>query len=1049
MIQIKRYFITLVALFAMLALGGCGGGDNASSTVGESLENTQSVSLVEASKIQFSTATVQEKSSGTIATTSGGETIFSLTVRYQKNLNENYDVSIDMTAVEIDGCEVSNVVFTPNPVVLNGNLNSTEALTVSGNVNSDCQNDTRYTLGGTVNISNGENRTQESLLVSSQSLTDVAVEEGATDAVIDPDAPQTDEGYMFGNTNAPVPITPNQQTYELRVQLLKDELVAEGKEITLKAFDAVYGNVKDYSVTTGTDGYAVFEYTAPATLPESGTTVTLTFVYIDANNTELTKEFTLKFESADVPTEDELVDTSSYHIDLLPTVLSISEAEETQPITLQVLNTNNVPVAGIAVYATTGGLANGVLSQYEGVSDANGKVSFSYTAPQTLPTTPVEIKFAFENATDAKEQIVTVNFIPTTYSMESDANITVSALDSDYPISVTVKAQEGSDPVQPAVGAVVIAEVLDAVNGSLATYEVTVGDSGVATFMYHSPVRTLPENNVSVKFYLKEDMTQTAETKLLFDPVVVDTVAQVYLSPASLIITEANVTKKITIVTVNADNIGISTELQVEQPNNGTDYGHFDLSTVTTDASGYAELLYTAPSDISNLDERNITITELSQNITQQLRIGFTTLTSSKNYEIVERVPDNLEVDGFGSMGIRIEEVGAEGKLIDDSNVKEVNVTTLFENMLLVGAGETMMQYSGIADQGGIKLEAQHLSGVAMVEVSALINDGENDVVITKLVPVTVLSGSVTSMSLAYVGSEVDESGLFLNHYVLHAVDQYANPAKEGLVFHPALVSGTKVVVPNPLMVGGTGELLNGTPSFRDNGTSFADVSAEDNDRVIVMPNLRDYYVQDYIGNWKISEVISEHELAFESVFSGEEKENLSYVIGSDKRAFDGGLLIATADVANPDGLFVLGKDGTAPLEVKFDPVLAGHTYVMGAYIDDGNRTGVAIKEAFRWGGYTSTTKEVDNDGSSYTVGLQLGIEGGGSAEHLKELTLASDSFVLDHPEECDINVSASDFTTDDNGYVVLEVITAGSDDEVKTCSVTWNKNPGSILYEY
>ena len=79
----------------------------------------------------------------------------------------------------------------------------------------------------------------------------------------DPTSPPSEvSGYAFDNATTPMEITQANKDYTLKVQLLNDGFVAVGETVQLRAFSALYGDVASYSVTTGADGYANFDYTS-------------------------------------------------------------------------------------------------------------------------------------------------------------------------------------------------------------------------------------------------------------------------------------------------------------------------------------------------------------------------------------------------------------------------------------------------------------------------------------------------------------------------------------------------------------------------------------------------------------------------------------------------------------------------------------------------------------------------------------------------------------------------------------------------------------------
>jgi hypothetical protein len=518
--------------------------------------------------------------------------------------------------------------------------------------------------------------------------------------------------------------------------------------------------------------------------------------------------------------------------------------------------------------------------------------------------------------------------------------------------------------------------------------------------------------------------------------------------PASFTVTSPGETQDITIVTVNSENFGISTDIQLEQPNNGTDYGSFDTTDVTTDATGKAVVQYTAPSDITSLLERNITITETSQNISKELNIKFTTNTTpgqTTNYEIVADVPGSFAVDSIDKFGIKISEIGNPSNVISNDNVNEVNLTSTFSNMLVFANDTDNTTYTALGENTNILIESKTLSGIAIIEVSASIFDGTNIVNITASIPVTIISGPVTGMSMVYIGSIpscVSTPQLHGDKYLIHAVDKYANPAQEVRIT-PTLINGRKVTQQN------TGQINNpGTPDFTDVSVDFIASNVTTDDRLIVTLDAN-HYDQRYLGNWSLNSITT-NELEFDEIYTGVTTSGLSYVVGDEKRVLGTDLVLA--HIVDPANKYITDSSGALEVEVCFDPALAAHTVTLAAHvIDRGVRTGISAKKAFRWSDFASSATTIDNDGLEQDVSVNLSI-GGDIIEPLIDLDVLVSSFIVKTEPHCQITTTTNSVTTDGTGNVTLSVSTDGNTSAtggVDECTLEWNTEPTSILYEY
>jgi hypothetical protein len=523
-------------------------------------------------------------------------------------------------------------------------------------------------------------------------------------------------------------------------------------------------------------------------------------------------------------------------------------------------------------------------------------------------------------------------------------------------------------------------------------------------------------------------------------------VRKMYITPDSFAINSPDEEQEITIVTVDARNNGLSTTVQLEQPHNGTDYGQFESNSVTTNESGYAVIKYKAPKDISGLVERNITVTETSRNIRRVLNIQFNTITHVSQYEIEAITPDAFPVDKRDYLTIKIVNI-SNGQVINDKDVKDVILKSKMSNMLLFENGQDQISYKELGENNAIVVQSQTLSGVAIIEVTATVFDGVKDIQFSTSIPVTIISGPVTALSIPYVssgGCSSDPTGMLsANKHLVHAVDKYSNPAKVRIT--PTLINGTKLVVPNPNYGAGTGQ-MSSVSTFSDNSASFGTLSTED--RLIITPNPghTDY---SYLGNWTIEEVLNEHKLKLSERYEEGTHGGLSYVIGNEERLLGRDTVIA--HVVDPSGKYETDENGMLLLEVCFDPKLAGHTFTLGAYAQGEVRTGIATIAAFRWDQYVSEEAEVDNDSLIHTVYLGLGI-GGKSNEHLMDVDINPLSILVEKEPHCTIDYGQSNFHTDAGGNVRIVLNTDGNTSEtggVDKCKLKWDAKPGSILYEY
>jgi len=152
----------------------------------------------------------------------------------------------------------------------------------------------------------------------------------------------------FFNATTPMQITQKNTKYEIKAQILKDGFAAPGKEVKVKAFPRQYGSIKNMSAVTGDDGYAIFTYESPITLPPSGTRTKIQLVN-DDNGSVITQDIELAFKPTGLPPVPP-VDTTGMKLAIAPDTMSVSQPDERVAINTY-LYTNDGPVANIRVRA--------------------------------------------------------------------------------------------------------------------------------------------------------------------------------------------------------------------------------------------------------------------------------------------------------------------------------------------------------------------------------------------------------------------------------------------------------------------------------------------------------------------------------------------------------------------------------------------------------------------------------------------------------------------------------------------------------------------------
>ncbi|SFV71388.1 hypothetical protein MNB_SV-13-2039 [hydrothermal vent metagenome] len=402
----------------------------------------------------------------------------------------------------------------------------------------------------------------------------------------------------------------------------------------------------------------------------------------------------------------------------------------------------------------------------------------------------------------------------------------------------------------------------------------------------------------------------------------------------------------------------------------------------------------------------------------------------------------SIKIEDSVNLLIRIYKKENNATTIDDANVHNVTLTSEFPDMLKFNVNGTESTTTSYLDkaQNSLRIDSFTKAGIAIIKASATIFDGEKNVTIEQDFSYTIMSGSISSLSLVYVDTNYD-NGLFFDHYIVHAVDKYGNPANKGEHIYAGVVNGLEFsskdnVTPLNYDSGTIGKGDPATFSVNSTDSEFGNVVVQ-KDRVIVLAS-DDRHDSRYLGGWSVQSVDSDTRLTLDKKYDGASIGNLSFVIGSEDRADTCGNTLALADLDSQDNSYTIGENGTADLVLRYDPYLVGKDVYMyvNAYTIDG-RVGTPLKKKLYGKGITSTDKTCTTVGNcSTTLSFTVNERGG---EALKNVAVP-----IKYEGSCQpisgktVKVAVLGCT----GTIYTETNSTDADDP---CSISWD---GSIYYD-
>ena len=847
--------------------------------------------------------------------------------------------------------------------------------------------------------------------------------------------------YKFVNATN-LTVTSANAPYTISVDLI-DTATGVGvpnENVTISTISNVYGSIASSTVQTDSAGKASFAYTSPVQLTAGTETATLS--YTDSNGQMITTTINIVVTPPAGGTQYSFINATN---------LNVTAANAPYTISVDLIDTaTGVGVPNENVTISTISNVYGSIASSTVHTDSAGKASFAYTSPVQLTAGTETATLSY---TDSNGQTITttINIVvtpPTGGAGFKIAKVTnpilIDTNSQQKEIVVTVVDSANNVPAKDQT--VQIASIEQGYGDIITTTTVQTDDTGRAIFRYEAPsdISVLTrDSNVSIYLLDNNSVVDTKVATLTFKPKAGVQVSQIYIQPDVLNVQTNSKDYKVKITALDTNNYGVVSHFKIQNPV----FGSFDKSEFDTDSSGNAELIYTSPNDIIGVQDRNITVTDTVSQKSEQFLIKFIQPNVvEKFYELELSTTDSVSVEGNTILGVAIHKAGDKTTLISSSDVKNVSLIIKHTNLLLFENNATNVSYIGEASKS-YRIFAQKLSGVAIVEASAIVYNGVSNVTITQTFPVVIMSGPLASMSIFHVNSELNStSGLYKDIYTVHAVDKYGNPVREGTTLHPSLVNGVKV---KKL---GSGKIIPGSITTFEDNASFASTTIAD--RLIIMPSASKKD-NSYLGNWSISSATS-NILNLTEVFGGSSSvSGLNYVVGNEKRVIknaNGVDQLVTADISSSTGKYETDASGHMQFMVNYDPLLKGEKFYVSANGDsNGKRIGISLETIFYYGGYKIllpfsdiyVSSPLDTFSMNFTILDALGQVANDTTDlNIPHFEVKYGSILIDNNKDL-LEYTAPASITQFNGTTYdFNVTISGAEEMYQTVSVHFNVTP-------
>ena len=489
----KRYLLAIISLLMILALSGCG----SNSKVDSSSDLGSIITDIKLSEMQVS------------------ENNFNIDLTFIKEVDSSYKVTLDNFNLTVEGCRLNNLVYTPESIVLDGEKGTYAQLSVSGQFDTSCNNKVYAISALQTTVKDGK--------VDKRMFT--AVSDQITDNESTP-APSTG----FYNATTPIVITLPSTHYSIKVQVVDNGYAVSGQEVYLQAFDSQYGYVSNPVQVTGIDGFATFDYLSPSTLPDKGTSTSIT-LSMDRNGTHYTQNIVLEFNPERVSI------TSDYNLTNVTTPLVIHYDNELKTIFADVVDTHGVGIEGVevSISAVEGREFGSIISASKVLTDSGGHASFTYKAPDDVKlvdekSTTINVSIESNGVWISKsidlvfDKIEVEVPVPTVVILNNYKDINLT--ENSQNVEMEVQVFEKGTNVHYTSGNVKVSlpgKVLDGVDvGSFTEYSVPVNNEGKAIFNYTGPQNLQAlidanDKNATFSFYHEENPTESKDITVHYE----------------------------------------------------------------------------------------------------------------------------------------------------------------------------------------------------------------------------------------------------------------------------------------------------------------------------------------------------------------------------------------------------------------------------------------------------------------------------------------------------------------------------------------------------
>lgn len=422
-----------------------------------------------------------------------------------------------------DGCTIKSIKFTPDTISLDSKINrkilkaevAFETTCIPKSYSIDAK--TILTLDGQSNEISFTSPKSDLNLTNVSGVNDTNSSSSDTNNTILPK-------YTFFNIPKYINIDKADKEYNFKIQLVDlDKKIVSGQNVYISIYDTTFGELKSYSSTTDSNGFAHFSFTSPKSIKS-----------LIGKSLKLTLNNETGFEKIDTDIELNFNQSSNrvhsgYSL-ANETNLIVEYPKKDYSITVDLLDANGIGIVDKIIKITTPDNRFGFIENSTAKTNGAGRARFKFTSSNNIEdingkTTLVTLEFLEDGVSISKQITITIN----KKSKNEDKNPPIVVIPNDLKeITITNNSQKIDIPIRVfknkkpySKGFINIQlpkKVLDGVDvGSFNTFEVPIEETGIATLHYTAPSNIKALDNIENIFqiYHSENITDNSRESII------------------------------------------------------------------------------------------------------------------------------------------------------------------------------------------------------------------------------------------------------------------------------------------------------------------------------------------------------------------------------------------------------------------------------------------------------------------------------------------------------------------------------------------------------